>query len=186
MKGQAIERWFHSPLSSLAFCLLLFTFHFSLFTAASAQDDDLAPPPLKIITKEERTKLDAEVDLKTRTKLAVELMKSRIDTAEKLNTSGDFDALFRELGDFRGLLDYSLAFLQRENAKDNKSLDNYKRLEISLRAVTPRIETIRRDLPVQYEEYVRELLIYIRDARSKASEPLFGNTVLPNEGKGEK
>ena len=181
MNSQDYKRWFRSLLTVLAFCFALFTIHFSLFTAASAQDDDLAPPPLKAITKDERTRLEATPDMKARTKLVVELMKSRIDAAEKLNTSGDFDGLFRELGGFRGLLDYSLAFLQKQNLNENKSLDNYKRLEISLRAVTPRLETIRRELPMRYEDYVRELLIYVRDSRTKAIEPLFSNTVTPSE-----
>jgi len=164
----------------------LFTFSFSLLSVVAQDDPDLAPPPLKIISKEERAKLDAEVDLKSRTKLAVELMRLRIDAAEKLNSGGSFDGVFRELGDFRALLDYSFAFLKRENSKDNKTLDNYKRIELSLRAVTPRLEAIRRELPMRYEEYVRQLMNYIRDARSKAAEHLFSDTVLPNEAKGEK
>ncbi len=163
-----------------ALFLSLFTVHFSLSTAL-AQDDELAPPPLKIVTKKERAKLDGEPDINTRTKIAVEMMKSRIDAAEKLNATDDFDGMFRELGHFRGLLDYTLDFLEKQDAKQNKTLDNYKRFEISLRAVAPRIETIRRELPLRYEDYVRELLIYIRDARRKASEPLFSDTVIPEK-----
>jgi len=163
-----------------------FTFSFSLFTAVSAQDDDDAPPPLKIVTKEERAKLGGESDLKVRTKLAVEMMKLRIDEAERLNGTENFDGMFRELGHFRGLLDYTLGFLAQQDAKQNKTLDNYKRLELFLRAAAPRLETIRRDLPLRYEDYVRELLIYIRDARRKAIEPLFSDTVLPKGDKSEK
>ncbi len=163
----------------------LFTFSFSLLSV-SAQEDETAPPPLKIVTKEERAKLDGELDLKARTKLAVEMMKFRIGAAEKLFATEDFDGMFRDLGHFRGLLDYTLGFLEKEDAKLNKTLDNYKRVELTLRSVTPRLETIRRDLPLRYEDYVRELLIYIRDARTKAIEPLFSDTVLPEGGKSEK
>ena len=169
----------------LVFCLSLFTIHFSLFTSAWAQDDESAPPPLKMITKDERTRLEAEGDPKVRTKLAVELIRSHIDAAEKANAAGSFDTMFRELGDFRGLVDYSLAFLQRAGADDKKTLDNYKRLELTLRAATPRIEAIRRELPMRYENYVRELLNYIRDARKKATEVMFSDTVLPDEIKSE-
>ena len=167
--------------SRIVFCFSLFTIHFSLFTAVSAQDDEPAPPPLKNITKEDRKRLDSVIDLKNRTKLATDMMRSRIDAAEKRNTANDFDGIFRELGYFRGLLDYSLAFLEKQDLGENKSLDNYKRFELSLRAVLPRIETIRRELPLRYEEYVRELITYIREARNKAIEPLFDDTVLPEE-----
>ena len=175
------REWRRSLIVSLAFCFSLFTIHCSLFTAVSAQDDDLAPPPLKIVTKEDRTKLDSEVDPKAKTKLAVEMLKLRIDAAEKLNAKEDFAGMFRELGHFRGLLDYTLVFLAQQDAKQNKSLDNYKRFELCLRAVAPRLETIRGDLPLRYEDYVRGLLIYIREARRKAIEPLFSDTVLPAE-----
>lgn len=160
----------------------LFTFSFSLLSVL-AQDDppDTAPPPIKMLSKDERTKLDAEQDPKSRTKLAVDLMHDRVDIAEKLSAAGDFDGLFRELGGFRALLDYSLAFLQKQDPNVGKSLDNYKRIELSLRAAMPRLETIRRELPLRYEEYVRELLIYVRDARTRAIEPLYSNTVLPTE-----
>lgn len=158
----------------------LFTISCSLITV-SAQDDDLAPPPLKLITKEDRKRLDSVPDLKERTKLAVDMMRLRIDAAERRNTANDFDGIFRELGYFRAVLDYSLAFLEKQDLNENKSLDNYKRLELSLRAVLPRIETIRRELPLRYEEYVRDLITYIREARNKAIEPMFDDTVLPEE-----
>ena len=106
-------------------------------------------------------------------------MRGRIDAAEKRNAASDFDGIFRELGYFRAVLDYSIEFLRKQDLKENRSLDNYKRLELCLRAATPRIETIRRELPLRYEEYVRNLLDYVRDARTKAIEPLFSDTVLP-------
>lgn len=161
------------------FFLCLFTFYFSLSPVSAQEDDDPAPPPLKLLTKEDRKRLDGVIDPKDRTKLVVEMMRSRIDAAEKRNTANDFDGLFRELGYFRALLEYSLAFLEKQDVNENKALDNYKRFELSLRAVLPRIETIRRELPLRYEGYVRDLAAFIREARSKAIEPLFDDTVLP-------
>jgi hypothetical protein len=171
---------FESSTAAAIFVFCLFTFYFLLTPPlASAQDDDPLPPPPKLLTKQERTRLDGVPDLKARTKLAVDLIRSSIDTAEKLNATNNFDGLFAEFGHFRALVDYSLAFLQKQNPNENKSLDNYKRLEITLRTITPRIETIRRELPVRYEEYVRDLLNYVREARQKASDAMFSDTVLP-------
>jgi hypothetical protein len=39
---------------------------------------------------------------------------------------------------------------------------------------------MRRDLPIQYEPYVKSLIKYVEDTREKAIEPFYGNTVVPN------
>ena len=169
--------------------ILLFTFYFCLFTfaifllpgAAAAQDDpaDLAPPPLRTVSKDERARLDALTDIKARTKLALEMMNARLVAAEKRSSGGDLDGMFAELGGFHGLMDNSLDFLLKRDTGKGKVLDNFKRLEIGLRGFSPRLETIRRDVALPYEPYIRKLISYIRDARTKASEPLFADTVLP-------
>ena len=163
------------------FCLLTFAFCLS---AASAQDDpiDLVPPPLKMISKEERSRLDTKTDIKERTKLSIEMMTARLMAAEKFcrGDGVDFDAMFRELGVFHALIDDSIDFLNRRNTGSNKVLDNFKRLEIGLRGFSPRIEMIRRELPLRYDDYVRKLMKYVRDARTRAVDPLFGETVVPN------
>ena len=158
----------------------------SLVTPVAAQEDDPAPPPVKFVSKDERARLDGETELRTKTKLAVNMLNVSIDTAEKLSTTEDFDGMFRELGHFRGLLEYTLRFLQQQDAKLDKTLDSYKRLEIFLRGVAIQLETIRRELPLRYDDYVRELAVFVRDARRKALEPLFGDTVVPAEVKNEK
>ncbi|MEK7855704.1 MAG: hypothetical protein AAB288_06415, partial [Acidobacteriota bacterium] len=60
-----------------------------------------------------------------------------------------------------------------------KVLNNFKRLEIGLRQFRPRLELIRRGIPSEYEPYLRSLIQYVRDARAKAVEPLFGDSVVP-------
>ncbi len=163
-------------------CISLFIFHFSLFTALSAQDDPptLAPPPLKIISKQELSRLESQTDMKNRTKLTLELMTARLSAAERLRSGDDFDGVFRELGAFHALMDNGLAYLQRRDTGSGKVLDNFKRIDIALRTFAPRLETIRREIPLSHEDYVRKLLIYVREARTKATEPLFADTVLPN------
>lgn len=171
------------------FCFLLLTFHFSLFTTVSAQDDppEIAPPPLKIVSKAERSRLDAKIaELKDRTKLSLELMDLRLDAAEKFAGGQQFEAMFAELGSFQALMDDSLDYLNRRHTgSDKKVLDNFKRIEIGLRAFTPRIETIRRELPLRYDDYVRKLMKFVRDARTKATEPLFSDSVVPTRRGGD-
>ncbi len=143
------------------------------------EDQDIAPPPLRTVSKDERTQLDAITDVKKRTKLALELMAGRLRQAETLHAQEQFDDMFKQLGGFHGLMDNTLAYLDSGNENSGKVLNNYKRFEIGIREYRPRLELIRRDLPLRYELYVRNLIIYLRDARAKAVEPMFSDSVIP-------
>jgi hypothetical protein len=110
--------------------------------------------------------------------VAIDLMNLRVSAAEKRAAAEDFDAMYTELGAFQGLLDNTLEFLIRSDNDSDKVLNNFKRFEIGLRAFVPRIETVRRELPSSYEPYVKGLIRYIRDARGRALEPLFGDSVV--------
>jgi hypothetical protein len=132
---------------------------------AQKADDDSYPPPPRTISKEEKARLVAETDVKRRTKLALP----------------DFDAMFVELGAFHALVDDTLEFLTGSSTDSDKVLNNLKRFEIGVRGFVPRLELIRRDLPFRYEFYVRRLAIFLRDAREKAIEPLFSDTVVPTK-----
>ncbi|HXG85158.1 MAG TPA: hypothetical protein VNI84_14150, partial [Pyrinomonadaceae bacterium] len=142
----------------------LFTFSFSLFfllvlsVTISAQEDayeDTVPPPLKIISKDEKTSLEAETNVTDRTKLALTLMENRLKRAEDFNGRSLYREMYDELGGFHGLIDDTLVFLNKNDTGRGKVLNNFKRLELSLRRFVPRIELIRRELPAKYEFYVR-------------------------------
>lgn len=175
-------------LGALLSCFCFFVIFFALPSVTSGQDDspEVAPPPVKLLSKDERSRLDAKaLDLKARTKLALELMDARLDAAEKWADGRQFDTMFNELGGFHALMDDSIEFLNRRDSGSNgKILDNFKRLEIGLRAFSPRIEVIRRELPIRYDDYVRRLMKFVRDARTRATEPLFSDTVVPNRKNG--
>jgi hypothetical protein len=158
----------------------------SVFTCRAQEptdDPDAAPPPLRILTKEEKQLLDAETEVKRHTSVALELMNKRITNAESLNTAGRLDEMYKELGSFHALMDEALHFLTKQDTDSGRVLNNFKKLEIGLRAFQPRLETIRRDLSSRYEPYIRTLLKYIHDAREKAIEPMFGNTVVRDHPK---
>ena len=173
----------------LASYFLLFTFYFLIGTfaflltplSASAQDDpgDSAPPPIKAISKSEHAQLDADTDAKSRTRLSLTLMELRLEEAEKHNAAKDYDGMYKELGAFQYLIDDALGFLERQDVNRKRMLDNFKRLEIALRRVTSRIEVIRRELPAEYDPYLRHLLKFIRATREKILDPMFSDTVLP-------
>ena len=161
---------------------LLFIFVLSISTTSSAQniiDDEIAPPPLRLLSQDEKNRLGAENDVKRRTKLGLELMDLRLKQAETYDSADNHDQMFVELGGFHGLMDNMLEFLNRSDKDSGKVLNNFKRFEIGLRGFTPRLELIRRDLPVRYEQYVRILIKNLRAARAKAIEPLFDDSVVP-------
>ncbi len=179
-------------LSSLIRRFSLFTFSFLLLlcffcASASAQDEslqqpqpeDAAPPPLKMISKAEKSSLDAEANVSDRTKLSLTLMETRLGSAENFYNQNRFSEMFVELGGFSALIDNSLNFLKKnDDGRNGKVLNSFKRLEINLRRFAPRIELMRRELPAKYEFYVRGLLKSVRAARSQAVEPMFDDTVV--------
>ncbi|MBA3601305.1 MAG: hypothetical protein H0W45_08735 [Acidobacteria bacterium] len=164
-----------------AFYLLPFTFFLATLVVAQDEPKGVAPPPLKILAKEEKTQLEAETDIKRRTKLSLELMEARLLKAETFDKQEQYREMFTELGNFHALMDNTLTFLENSDTNKGKVLNNFKRVELSLRKYITRLELIRRDLPIKFEYYVRKLVRYVREARTKAVEPLFGETVLPNE-----
>lgn len=182
---QMIKKPGFKDFSSFTFSFFHF-FIFSLFCfcgAVSAQEEqfnEIAPPPLKVVSKQEKSALEAETKLPERTKLALLLMDTRLKKAEEFNTKDQFSEMLDELGGFHGLVDDTLKFLDRNDDGRGKVLNNFKRLELSLRKYIPRVELIRRDLPARFEPYVRSLVKNLRAARTRAVEPLFGDTVVPN------
>jgi hypothetical protein len=69
-------------------------------------------------------------------------------------------------------------YLIDTDRRGGKVLDDFRRFEIGLRGFLPRIESIRRDLPIIYDDYLRALLKHVRDARSKAVEPFFDDSIV--------
>lgn len=171
-----------SKVNPAVFRLVIFLFvACCCLPTAQAQENnsqDTAPPPLKFVSKDEAKQLEAEADAKKRTKLALDLMEIRLKKAETFNSQEQYSEMFAELGGFHALMDKILDFLNSRDNSGGKILGNFKRVEMSLRAFLPRLEIIRRDLPVRYEFYVRDLAKNVRQARAKAMEPFFGDSVV--------
>lgn len=178
----------HSSLNFFAIALfLLIAANFSLINAF-AQDETQRqvltpePPPLQIISKEEKKQLGDETDIKKRTKLSLLLIENRLKKAEELNAAQRFREMFDELGAFQALIANTFDFLNRRDNGRSDILSGFKRFEMSLRSFLPRLELIRRDLTPQYEPFVRSLVKYVRETRGKAVEPFFGDSgVSENE-----
>lgn len=173
--------------SRAAFFCCLFLICFVLTASSVFAQDNLneVPPPLKVLSKEEKSALEGQRDVKKRTILTLDLMDARLVKAESFKTKEEYRQMFEALGGFHALMDNTLDYLKRNNTGSGKVLNNFKRIEISLRKNINRLELIRRDLPPEYDPYVKRLVKYVREGRSKAVEPLFGETVL-NDNDNEK
>lgn len=150
------------------------------YTEQKVLTKDIVPPPLNFVSTDERIQLKAESKLKNRTDLALELMEQRLLKSEEFLKNDDFQQSLNQLGNFQGLLIYTLDFL-KESQHQKSSLKSFKKVEINLRDFMPRLELIRREMPFKYSYHIQKLMVYVRDSRTDALDPMFGNTVL-NEG----
>lgn len=179
-----LPRFFNKFFSVLSFSCLILTFSFlfgmpvySQIEDADAIPKDIVPPPLNIISKDESKQLDAETKMKKRIKLAIELMEARIAKSEQFLEQTEYQQSLDELGKFQGILINTLKFLNQNDGRSGV-LNNYKRLEMNLRDFIPRLEIVRREIPFKYGYHVKQMIFYVRDARTRALNPLFDDTVL--------
>lgn len=181
-----MKRLFFVPRFLSLTIFFLFVGYCSLINIQAQEQDvafkppeDAAPPPLVTLSKNEKDQLNAEDGIKQRTKLSLELMENRLKTAEDLVGQDKFQETINELGGFQALLENTLNYLTRKDNGSDKIDYNFKRLEIGLRQTVSRLELVRRELPYKYGYYVLKLQQFVRDARAKAVEPLFSDSVVP-------
>ncbi|HEV2761789.1 MAG TPA: hypothetical protein VGV38_02250 [Pyrinomonadaceae bacterium] len=141
-------------------------------------------PPMRYIPPQERARLAAEGDdHKDRTKLSIEMAEERLARAEQLTAAANFLAASGELGIYLAIIDDAIRYLQANGQPvkgkvSNKFRDLYKRIELTLRAHGPRLESIRRRTPSEEAANARAAYEYIRQARADALESFYGETVL--------
>jgi len=148
---------------------------------AVEQLDDDVPPPLITLSKSEADQLKAQNDLKQRTVLCLQLADSRLQQAETLTNNADFQDALNELGGYQAVINNGLNYFKSLNNDSSKVRDNVKRLEIALRQHAPRLETIRRSTPFEYSRRLKSILNFARNARSRALNLFFSDTVLATD-----
>jgi hypothetical protein len=142
-----------------------------------------APPPLRLVPRDERSQLDAARDIKARMRLSVELAESRLSRAEQMTSAQQYESAARELGIYQGILDDALRFL-KEQKEQKKLRDTYKRFEITLRAHGMRLETMRRTTPSEYAVNIKTITEYTKNLRGEALNGFYGDNVIrdaPND-----
>ncbi|CAN5709770.1 hypothetical protein BH18ACI4_BH18ACI4_22560 [soil metagenome] len=159
--------------------LLCLAIHAPILRAQEPAANQLtAPPPLKMLTREERARIDGADDSKARIRATIELAELRLAKAEVFTSEHNFDGANGELGKYEALLDDALNYLSPMSRDKTKTRDLYKRLELALRAHGPRLTAIRRSTPVEYAVWIRELEEFARKGRTEALNSFYGHTVF--------
>jgi hypothetical protein len=162
----------------LAFCLLALCGQAASGQEAPVVQQPSAPPPVKLITKEDRARVAAAKDDKARLRVTIEIAEAHLTAAETSSNGEDFDAAATSLGKYHALIEDALTFLASKSRDENRTRDLYKRLELSLRSHGPRLVAIRRITPLEYAVWVKQLEEFARKGRTEALNSFYGNTVL--------
>jgi hypothetical protein len=140
--------------------------------------EQTAPPPLKIITRAERTQLNESKDAKARVKTTIELAETHLGNAENHTSQRNYDSAAAEAGMYWALVDDALSFMKTVERDNNRRRDLYKRLELALRAHGPRLSIMRRNTPAEYAVWIKDIEDFARKGRTEALNSFYGNTVV--------
>ena len=150
-------------------------------SAARGQElvpDITAPPPMKFLSRGEKAQLFPVSDPKERTRISLELAEAHLRHAEDATFTRSYDPASAALGRYQAIIEDALRFITGIDTSTKKMRDLIKRLELTLRSHVSRIEAIRRDTPFEYAVNVKSILEYTRDARTRALDTFFGDTVI--------
>lgn len=137
-----------------------------------------APPPFKMIVKDERTQIEQTKDSSDRLKLIINFAAAHLTVAEQHTAQGNFEAASSEVGMYHALIENALAFLSTFKRDSNKTRDLYKRLELSLRGHGPRLTAMRRVTPLEFAVWLKKVEDFARASRTEALNSFYGHTVV--------
>lgn len=146
-----------------------------------------APPPLKLITREDKAQLDQAKDPKQKLRTTIELGVVHLTRAEQLTNEANYDAASAEVGMYHALIENALEELAALKRDSNKTRDLYKRLELALRADGPRLTAMRRITPLEFAVWIKKVEDFARAGRTEALNSFYGHTVVrePQKEKAE-
>lgn len=137
-----------------------------------------APPPMRFVSRTERTQLDAARDPKSRLRSAIKLAEDRLAKAENLTSQKAYDEASIELGGYLGLIGDLRAFIATLDHEKGSTRDLYRHMEIAVRQHIPRLAVMRRSTPAFYSIHIKDAEEYIKDTRAEALDSFYGHSVL--------
>ncbi|MEP6743005.1 MAG: hypothetical protein ABJB61_10945 [bacterium] len=158
--------------------MVLCTCAFLIAVQEVRAQDQTAPPPLKIVTRQDRLQLDAEKDSKARVRLTLDLAEVHLANAETQTSHLNYDDAAAEAGKYSALIQDVFVFLNTLKQDSNKTRDLYKRVELALRAQGSRLTIMRRTTPSAYAVWIKETEDFARRGRTEALNSFYGQTVV--------
>jgi hypothetical protein len=137
-----------------------------------------APPPMRVVSREERSQLSAAKDPKARIRTSIDLAANRLTRVEDFTSQKEFDKASEELGGYLGLIGDVRAFCGEMNRDKGSTRDLYRHLDIALRAHIPRLAVVRRTTPAAYALNLKAAEEYVRETRAEALDSFYGHSVL--------
>src|SRR2546421_496306 len=151
----------------------------SASTAAQPQIPRLpAPPPMRLISRSERSQLDGARDGKARLHATIVLAEDHLMHAENFTEQKKFDEASAEVGSYLGLIGDLRGYIATLNRDKNSTRDLCRHFEQAVRPHIPRLAVMRRDTPVSYSVYIKDAEEFIKDTRSEALDSFYGHSVL--------
>ena len=146
-----------------------------------------APPPFKMIVKEERTAIEGVTnDPQKRLKMTIEFAEGHLLAAEQHTARQNYEAASTEVGMYHALIENALQFLSTFKRDSNKTRDLYKRLELALRSDGPRLTSMRRTTPLEFAVWIKQVEDFARQGRTEALNSFYGHTVVREPQKPDK
>jgi hypothetical protein len=137
-----------------------------------------APPPMRFVSRPERSQLDAARDPKARLRATITLAEDHLVRVEDFTSQRKFDEASAELGGYLGLIGDLRAFVATLNRDKGSTRDIYRHFEIAVRPHIPRLAVLRRTTPAGYAMNIKDAEEYIKDTRSEALDSFYGHSVL--------
>jgi hypothetical protein len=137
-----------------------------------------APPPFKTIAVEERNLIEQTKDSGKRVRMTIDFAAVHLTKAEQHTTQENYDAAAAEVGMYHALIENALEFLSSLKRESNKMRDQYKKLELALRAHGPRLTNMRRTTPLEFAVWIKKVEDFARDGRTEALNSFYGHTVV--------
>lgn len=137
-----------------------------------------APPPMRFVSRTERTQLDQTRDAKSRLKATIKMAEERLARAEGLTGQKAFDEASEEIGGYLGLIGDMRQFIGTLDRDKGSTRDINRHFEIAVRPHIPRLAVLRRSTPANYSVHLKDAEEYIKDTRSEALDSFYGHSVL--------
>jgi hypothetical protein len=140
---------------------------------------DQSAPPRTYIPDDARAQLAGAKSVKDRVKVSLRLAEGQLQLADGHTVAGRYIEAGNQLGIYQAIVEDLLTNTRRHaDAEGKRMRDTFKRIEMSLRSHVPRLETMRRTTPSEEAVHIRTCIEFVRDARTRALESFYDDTVL--------